>query len=62
VWTSQYVAPSISDPELERMDAIAQNKQDEKWEAFCKPTFKTDQYGIRRATYAEKGCDVGRSE
>jgi len=60
--TLTYVPSPYRDPEQERMDAIAQAKQDEKWEAFCKPTFKTDQYGIRRASYAAKGCDVGRTE
>jgi hypothetical protein len=59
-WT--YVADPVRDPEQERRDAIAQQKQDEQWEAFCKPTFKADEYGVRRASYAEKGCDVGRTE
>jgi hypothetical protein len=62
VWISTYVPHAFPNPEQERMDAIAEQKQDEKWEAFCKPTFKADEYGIRRASYAEKGCDVGRSE
>jgi hypothetical protein len=59
-WT--HVPDPVRNREQERLDAIAQQKQDEKWEAFCKPTFKADEYGIRRASYAEKGCDVGRSE
>ncbi len=62
VWTSTYVAPPFPDAAQERADAIAQAKQDEKWDSFCQPTFKTDQYGVRRASYAAKGCDVGRSE
>ena len=52
----------VRNPEQERRDAIAEQKQDEQWDAFCKPTFKADEYGIRRASYAAKGCDVGRSE
>jgi len=59
-WT--YVPDPVRNPDQERLDAIAQRQQDEKWEAFCKPSFKADEYGIRRASYAEKGCDVGRNE
>ena len=62
VFTSAYIADPIRIPEQERQDAIAQARQDEKWDTFCKPTFTADQYGVRRATYAHKGCDVGRSE
>jgi hypothetical protein len=62
IWTSTYVPPPFPDFEQERADAIAQAKQDEKWDTFCQPTFRTDQYGVRRASYAAKGCDVGRSE
>jgi len=62
VSTRTYVPDPVRNPEQERLDAVAQQKQDEKWEAFCKPTFKADEYGIRRASYAEKGCDVGRNE
>ena len=60
--TLTYVPDPVRNPEQERLDAIAQAKEDEKLDAFCKPTFKADQYGIRRASYAAKGCDVGRSE
>jgi len=59
-WT--YVPSPVRDLEQERLDAIAEQSESEKWDAFCKPTFKTDQYGIRRASYARRGCDVGRSE
>src|ERR1700722_5119203 len=62
VSTLTFVPDPVRNPEQERLDAIAEQKQDEKWDAFCKPTFKADQYGIRRASYAAKGCDVGRSE
>jgi hypothetical protein len=60
--TLTYVPDPVRNLEQERLDAIAQAKEDEKWDAFCKPTFKADRYGIRRASYAAKGCDVGRSE
>jgi hypothetical protein len=59
-WTE--VPDPVRDPEQERLDAIARQKEDAKWEAFCKPTFKADELGVRRASYAYKGCDVGRSE
>jgi hypothetical protein len=60
--TLTYVPDPVRNLEQERLDAIAQAKEDEKWDAFCRPTFKADRYGIRRASYAAKGCDVGRSE
>jgi hypothetical protein len=59
-WTE--IPDPVSNPEQERLDAIARQKEDEKWEAFCKPTFKADQYGVRRASYAKKGCEFGLSE
>jgi len=52
----------VRDPEQERLDAAARQKEDAKWEAFCKPTFKTDELGVRRASYAKHGCEFGRSE
>jgi hypothetical protein len=30
--------------------------------AFCKPSFKADEYGVRRASDATRGCEFGRSE
>jgi hypothetical protein len=57
-----YVPDPVRNFEQERLDAVAEKKQNEKWDAFCKPAFKTDEYGIRRASYARRGCDVGRSE
>jgi hypothetical protein len=59
-WT--YVPDPIRDREQERLDAIAFQKENAKWEAFCKPTFKADEYGVRRASYARQGCEFGRSE
>jgi hypothetical protein len=60
--TLTYVPDLVRNVEQERLDRIAEQAQDEKWDAFCKPTFKADEYGIRRASYAGRGCDVGRSE
>jgi hypothetical protein len=60
IWTA--VPYAVRDPEQERQDAIARKIEDAKWEAFCKPTFRTDQYGIRRASYAQQGCEFGRTE
>ena len=59
-WTE--IPDPVRNVEQERLDAIARQKEDEKWEAFCKPTFKADEYGVRRATYAKKGCEFGHSE
>lgn len=61
-WTSTYIPTPVRDLEQERLDAIAQGKEDAKWDAFCQPTFRADQYGVRRASYVKPGCDVGRSE
>jgi hypothetical protein len=52
----------VRDIEQERLDAAARQKEDAKWEAFCKPKFGTDEYGVRRAIYAKKGCEFGLSE
>lgn len=60
--TYRVIEAPVRDPEQERLDAIARQKEDAKWEAFCKPKFKADQYGVRRASYAVKGCEFGRSE
>jgi hypothetical protein len=59
-WTE--VPDPVRNVELERLDAIARQKEDEKWEAFCKPAFKADEYGVRRASYAKRGCEFGLSE
>jgi hypothetical protein len=31
-------------------------------DAFCKPTFTSDEFGVHRASYARKGCEFGRNE
>jgi hypothetical protein len=59
-WTK--IPDPVRDPEQERQDATTQQKEDEKWAAFCKPTFRADEYGVRRAAYAKQGCEFGRSE
>ncbi len=59
-WTR--IAPPVRNPEQARLDAIALQKEDAKWEAFCKPKFRADDYGVRRASYSAKGCEFGRSE
>ena len=59
-WT-KLPAP-VRNPEQERLDAIALQKEDARWEAFCKPKFSADAYGVRRASYTMKGCEFGRSE
>jgi len=59
-WTR--VSDRERDPHQERLDAIAREQEDAKWEAFCQPTFHADQYGIKRASYAKRGCEFGRSE
>lgn len=52
----------VRNPEQERLDAIERQKEDAKWSAFCKPKFRTDEHGVRRAAYAVRGCEFGRSE
>jgi hypothetical protein len=59
-WTD--IPDPVRDPERERQEAIARQKEGAKWEAFCKPTFQTDEYGVRRAAYAKQGCEFGRTE
>jgi hypothetical protein len=59
-WTQ--IPDPVRDPEQERLDMIARQKEDTKWEGFCRPTFHADEYGVRRASYAQRGCEFGRSE
>jgi hypothetical protein len=58
---TEIVAPA-RDPERERQEAQAREAEAVKWEAFCKPTFHLDEYGMHRASYAHSGCEFGRSE
>lgn len=60
IWTR--IPAAVRNPEQERLDALALQKEDAKWEAFCKPKFRADEFGVRRATYATQGCEFGRSE
>jgi hypothetical protein len=59
-WTR--VTDPVRDPEQERLDAIALQQENAKWDAFCKPTFTADEFGVHRASYAKKGCEFGRNE
>ena len=59
-WTR--IPAPVRNPEQERLDALASQKEDAKWTAFCKPSFKADEHGVRRASYATPGCEFGRSE
>jgi hypothetical protein len=59
-WTQ--IPDPVRDVEQERLDAIARQQEDAKWEAFCKPKFRADEYGVHRASYAKKGCEFGRTE
>lgn len=59
-WTE--IPDPVRNVEQERLDAVARQREDEKWEAFCKPTFKADEYGVRRASYTQKGCEFGLTE
>jgi hypothetical protein len=59
-WTK--VPDPVRNPEQERQDAVARQKEDAKWEEFCKPVFRADEYGVRRAIYLQKGCEFGQNE
>lgn len=60
--SSTYIPSQVRDVQQERRDAIERDTEDAKWEKFCRPTYKTDAYGIRRASYAQIGCEFGRNE
>jgi hypothetical protein len=60
--TWREIAEPVRDLAQEKRDEIARQQEDAKWEAFCKPTYHADQYGVRRASYAKPGCEFGRSE
>lgn len=57
--TRSYTAPPRA---MTKDEIAAQDASIAKWEAFCKPTKTYDHDGIGRLTYAEKGCEFGRSE
>jgi hypothetical protein len=59
-WTS--IPDPVRDPEQEKQDAAARQKEDASWEKFCKPVFRADEFGVRRASYAKQGCEFGRTE
>jgi hypothetical protein len=58
--------PFASLPKSEQLEILQDNAEREariaKWEAFCKPQFSPDRYGVRRASYAHDGCDLGRDQ
>jgi hypothetical protein len=60
--TSTYIPDPVYDPENEQREATERLQEVAKWESFCKPKFRTDEYGVRRASYARSGCEFGRSE
>ena len=37
-------------------------QRDRKWVSFCKPAIFVDRYGVSRYSYAQPGCEFGRSE
>jgi hypothetical protein len=37
-------------------------EREAQWEAFCKPTFRTDKLGVTRYVYAREGCEYGRTD
>jgi hypothetical protein len=47
------------DTEQEAKESVL---RDRKWMAFCKPVLSTDRYGVSRYSYAQPGCEFGRSE
>jgi hypothetical protein len=59
---STYIPDTVRDFENEQREATERQKEDAKWENFCRPKFRTDEYGMRRASYAKSGCEFGRSE
>ncbi len=40
----------------------AQEAEVAKWEAYCQPVRRVDEYGLARLTYRVKGCEFGKSE
>jgi hypothetical protein len=43
-------------------EAAAREERFQRWEAFCRPVGRLDQYGVTRMAYAHAGCEFGRSE
>jgi hypothetical protein len=59
---SAYISDPARDIAQEQRDAAERDSEAVKWEQFCKPKFRVDAYGVRRASYARSGCEFGRSE
>jgi hypothetical protein len=58
-------APAAQQPTariITRIPADDDEAEYQKWLAFCKPEEHVNNEGITFLTYAEKGCDMGRSE
>lgn len=55
------VTPAPPQP-MTRAEIEVKDAEIAKWEAFCKPTKATDRDGITRLSYAEKGCEFGRTQ
>ncbi|MCC7348542.1 MAG: hypothetical protein IT538_14205 [Variibacter sp.] len=47
----------VTDEEVARSEA-----RHARWASRCRPQFRTDRYGVKRAYYAAPGCDLGRSD
>lgn len=61
--TTRCALETIPEPHRLTGDEIAEQEHAEaKWLAFCKPTKETDNEGMVRLRYAQKGCEFGRSE
>lgn len=61
--TRNYTPPTAPLTRAEReAEQTALDAKVAKWEAFCKPTKTYDHDGIGRLTYAQPGCEFGRSE
>jgi hypothetical protein len=43
---------AVRDPEQERLERAERQNEIAKWQEVCKPVFKADEYGVRRASYA----------
>ena len=58
-WTK--IPDPVRDPEQEHQDAVARQKEADKWEQFCKPSFRHGEFGVCCASQPipKQGCEFG---
>jgi hypothetical protein len=49
-------------PPLSEAERAMHIEQDRLWLAYCQPRRNVDEFGVTRLSYAQPGCEFGRTE